>query len=175
MTARTLVALLTTAIAVSHFYLLYPLPGEKIRSIRESEKSFVKSAPEQRKPSARGMNNVELDALEKSMWRSWYVALAIVTGGLLVGLLILRTRSPWWQIAALAYGFAYLTAYAIEVVLPLDKPFAEIMGFQIDNIRSLARLGEGGRLIMATHLLLAPILIAIVVAYSAFKLKAKSP
>jgi hypothetical protein len=170
MTERRFLAIMLAAIALSHIYLLYPLPSTRVEEIRRAgvQNDQVGAAVDPKRATSASKVDTQtsstLDGLEKSLWEGWVIALSIVVLGLTTAVFVSKIRAPWWYIAALVFCIAYLSLFWIESVPPLHR-INQFVEFQINTISSLIRLGHFDRLLMVAQQLLAPLGLAIIGFY----------
>lgn len=176
MIEQRVLALLLAFIALSHVYLIYPLPSARVQEIAqiESRKNQQSVASDPTKSSSTVTEeelraSLGLDALEKSLWKGWIIAITIVILGSASASVVWKLRSPWWHVVALIVCIAYLITFWVESVPPLQE-VSDFLEFQAKTISSLMRLGHIDRLLMLVQQLLAPVVVLIIGVYVAMRI-----
>lgn len=165
MSSQRVLGLMVCVLALMHVYLIYPMPGAKIASIVSSELAKAETAGGARSASNGSVVVTEsevrerlgLDALERSMWRSWLLGVAVVLGGVVAGLFAAMARPPVGSAVGLVFSLACIGVYWLEEFLPMEMSIADFVAFQLSGIQSLIRREQFGGLFPAVHRIVAPI------------------
>ena len=151
MKAQQFLGLVVLVLSLGYLSLLYPLPNQRIAEIVSAQKQMQQQiAPGASKSQE---NRLSFDPVElvNFLWVGWWLALVIVVSGIVAGAIALRANSNTWRVAMLAFCVVYLVIYWSQVVLPMGKPLDEFIGFKMNTIGSLIRIGAVGRLTMELH------------------------
>jgi len=153
------------ALALSHIYLLYPLPNQRISQLRGIDVTNQQQASEPGKHESRN----ELDEMETDIWRGWYTALVLVIATGLLALLTGLARQPVWQMAVLLGSLTYIGIFCVEIMSTVDDFFS----LQIRNLSSLYRIGEFARVLMTLQQIIMPVAFLVLAAYATVRLMSR--
>jgi len=158
MRAHKTLGLVVLVLSVGYFYVLYPLPSQRVAEAVDAE---AQTQPQTHTESSGGITgkkqggirlSFDANQLEKSLWIGWWGGLAIVLLGLVAGMLMIRAGpTTTGSIMVLVFCVVFIVVYWSQTVIPLEKPFGQFIGFKVDMLGSLIRIGAYGRFAMELH------------------------
>jgi hypothetical protein len=155
--SRVVIGWLVLLFSLGHIYFVYPLPAQRVESLRMEETTPTTSpiAPStklQTNPDQQRLEDFNSnESLERFFWESWVAGLLMLVFGAVTGLYTLYSKSQAWKWLTLAFSGFYVGIYWWFTVLPIGKGPSEFISFELLTLRAVFTLNDVGRVFMQIH------------------------